>query len=183
MPDTYLLWTDVETTGTDATTCHLLEVAAMITDYDLNLVTEESYSAVVRYSPETVTTIRDETVPFVVDMHDKTGLWDRLTSPEAKSMGHIDAELRAFLHTVTGGEKKIARMAGNSIRLDLNFVEKNLPDTYADLHYRMFDVSTLAVAAAKWRGAGTFRKELAHTAVGDIRESLAEARYLKECFG
>ena len=80
-------------------------------------------------------------------------------------------------------EKRTARVAGNSVRLDLNFLEAHLPGLYGHVLYRMLDVTSWAGPAQWWRGVPPMTKELAHTATGDIRESIAEMRYLREALG
>lgn len=59
-----------------------------------------------------------------------------------------------------------------------------LPDLEAYFHYRNLDVSTLKELCRRWRpevGKG-FVKKADHTAMADIRESIAELRYYREHF-
>lgn len=69
------------------------------------------------------------------------------------------------------------------MRLDLNFIEAYLPDLYDHLHYRMLDVTSWAGPAQWWSGVPLMAKGLAHTAMADIEESIAEMRYLREALG
>lgn len=183
MADKYLLWVDAETSGLRTDSCKLLEIAGIVTDYDLNVISDGHYHAVIKYTPEEAKALYESAEPYVQKMHTETGLWDKLASDESVERADVDEQLRVFLRTVTGGEQQVTRLAGNSVRLDLNFVEDYLPLSYADLAYRMFDVSSIAAAAQKWHGAKSFRKVLAHTALGDINESLNEARYLRAAMG
>lgn len=173
----YILWLDCETTGLDARFDHLLEVAAVLTNLD---ATEEYgvYQNTIFHSELESELIRRGAVDIVRDMHDKTGLWNRL--PEGENVAVVDRELREFIAGVSPEPRK-TRLAGNSVRLDLNFLEANLPETYNHLHYRSIDVSALAYTLDACWGVvdGYFEKEEKHTAIDDIRESIAEFRWLK----
>lgn len=168
-----IVWTDVETTGVEYGDA-LLEVAVLITDQNFNVLDDEGYQAVIYHSPEEVEALKAKTSDFVIDMHSTSGLWDRLPHGVKKQV--VDGELTEYLARFAT-EPKQARMAGNSIRLDLNAVQAHLPTFYSSLHYRSLDVTTLATLA-EWNNIKVFRKEKRHEAMADIRESLAELRYL-----
>lgn len=171
-----LLWLDLETTGLDATKDKLLQVAALVTDAKGNLLTERSFERVVRY--DNPKEIRDMAVEFVQDMHDSTGLWAEL--PQGDSLESIDTELLAFMKEFAPEVKQI-RLAGNSVRLDLNFMEAYLPESYGHIHYRSVDVSALHFALSAWELADEFfPKAKTHSAIDDIKESLAEYRWLRD---
>jgi len=172
-----LIWVDVETTGLVAHQEHLLEIAILVTDLELNLLDEEGYQAVI-WCPESIAPVlRDRADPFVQGMHDKTGLWDRLR--DGKYAHVVQEEALAYIKRFVP-EPKTARIAGNSVRLDLNFLEAHLPEVAAHLHYRLADVSSLVGFAHWWGGVPQFDKQMQHSAMADIRESIAEARYLRE---
>lgn len=178
-PEKALAWTDVETTGTDATTDLLLEIAVLVTDVHLNLLDEGGYEAVVYHDPQAVAAARERAVPVVQQMHDETGLWDKVSDTQiAKPLDVIDAEVLAYLRRFID-DPRTARLTGNSVRLDLNFVEAYLPQTYAFLHYRMGDMSSVAGVVQWWLDEGFYPKRKRHAAMDDIRESLAEARWLR----
>lgn len=172
----YLLWVDVETTGLGAHAEYLLEVAAVITNLDATVEYGE-FHRVIKYPREVVNAIRSVTDDFVVNMHDQTGLWDRL--PDGQNIVEVDRDFLEFIKT-TVPEPRKARLAGNSVRLDLNFLEEKLPHTYAHLHYRSVDVSALAYVMADCWGVvpGYFEKKKTHAALEDIRESIAEYKWL-----
>lgn len=171
-----IIWGDVETNGVDDhKDSVLLEVAFLVTDGDLNILDETGYQAVVRYSPEEVVELKAAGGDFVVDMHEKTGLWDRL--PEGKPMKQVDEESIAYLKQFVP-KAKTARFAGNSITLDRNFLRKSLPETFEHIHYRSFDVSTVAGLAAMWGGEKlVYPKKTLHSAFSDITESIEELRF------
>jgi oligoribonuclease len=172
-----IVWVDVETNGLDAHKNYLLEVAALVTDLDLNILDEVGYQTPIHYTEAQAADIRSVTTPYVQNMHDQTGLWGRL--PSGKNEFVVDAELLAYIKQFVP-EPRTARLGGNSVRLDLNFLEENLPFTAAHLHYRMFDVTSLAGASQWWGGVPNFEKRHTHSAMDDIQESIAEARYIRE---
>lgn len=173
-----IIWGDVETTGLDpADGDSLLEVAFLVTDFDLNILESEGYQATLAYTESEVARLKEHATPYVQEMHTKTGLWDKLVSGTEADV--VDSELLEYL-TGLVPEARSARLAGNSITLDRNFLKANLPDSYAHIHYRSFDVSTLTGLAEEWLGVEPFKKKLNHSAMDDIRESIEELKYLRE---
>lgn len=177
MDNTLLMWTDVETSGLDAGRDHLLEIAAVITDptgrYEMGC-----FERTIAYSPDEASAIRANSVPVVQNMHDQTGLWGRL--PGGTPLAEVDAQLLDFMGQFSGRPRQL-RVAGNSVRLDLNFLERRLPGTYGMLHYRSVDVTALAyVMFANGFVTEGFPKEKQHSAMSDIRESIAEYRWIME---
>jgi len=179
-PEKALVWVDAETTGLTAHKETLLEVAILVTDLELNLLDETGYqSAIYVGSHGPVTLLRAASDPFVQKMHDTSGLWDAVGDPaRSKPIDVVEAEALAYIQSLVP-EKRTARVAGNSVRLDMNFLDEHLPLVMGHLHYRMADVSSLAGMAQWWAGVDVFPKALGHTAMADIRESLAELRYLR----
>lgn len=175
-----LIWIDVETTGVDAfDKDELLEVACLITDSELNILDEVGYHAVIKYSDLKVSSMKLLTNDFVRDMHKKTGLWDKLTS--GKPVRTVDSELLDYIKSFVPDARK-ARIAGNSITLDRNFLQANLPQSFNHLSYRSYDVSTIAGLTAMWYEDEGYTKKKTHAAMDDIRESIEELRYLRERF-
>lgn len=173
----FIAWVDVETTGLlpkpfggDA---YLLELAAVITDAQLQEV--DRFAGVVRYSEHEAEALREGANEFVRAMHDRTGLWSKL--PEGQPLESLDSDFAAFLERFHGETKP--RVGGNSVRLDLNFLEAFMPQAYSKLHYRSVDMSALQWTSTEWYGTPEFEKSKAHTAYDDIRESIAQAHYLK----
>lgn len=182
-PEVALVWTDVETTGLEAHDDLLLEVACIVTDLDLNVLDDAGYQSKVLWPAEQMARARAQADDFVRSMHDRSGLWSACSDPhQAKPAEQIDAEITAYVQRFVPNPKT-ARMAGNSIRLDLNFTDRFLPRLGAHLHYRMLDVSSWAGPAQWWRGVEQYPKALAHTAMADIRESIGEMAYLRERLG
>ncbi|HZL80474.1 MAG TPA: oligoribonuclease [Demequina sp.] len=175
-PPDILVWCDEETTGLVAHHEHLLEVAVLVTDVDLNLLDEVGFERIVHYDQGTVRRFRDNAAPVVRGMHDASGLWDRLSSGQAVDV--VDQEMLAYIKQFAPNYRQ-ARFAGNSLRLDMNFADEWLPETAAHMHYQFLDVSGMAFLGKKWAGVPLMDKAYGHTAMADIRESLAELKYLR----
>lgn len=169
-------WIDVETTGLDAENKHLLEIACVVTDANLNVLDDAGFQAVIRYSAEEVVGLMLEANEYVVKMHQKTGLWDRLTN--GTPVYEVDSGLRDYLARFA--EPRTMPVAGNSVRLDMNFIDRHLPLTSAHLDYHMRDVSSVAGMAGDWYDLPWFDKHSDHTAMTDIRESIRELRHYRD---
>ncbi len=168
-----LAWVDVETTGLDPTEGLLLQVACILTDLEGNIISEP-YEAVIHQDRDEAMNLSND---YVKEMHATTGLWDKLATGEAPTV--VDHAILEGL-MLFAPEPRSIRLAGNSVRLDLNFLERNLPKTYAHLHYRSVDVTALAYALQAWGVVdGKFEKRKTHDALEDIRESIAEYRWLR----
>jgi len=174
-----IAWVDVETTGLNPWEGEsLLEVACLVTDTDLNILDEKGFESQVEYSARDVEVMWADTRKVVRDMHDANGLWTRLAQEPGLSLGDLDTALLEYMKGFAP-EARTARLGGNSVRLDLNFLEKYLPETYGHLHYRFIDSTTVSTLFNWWGGVPKFEKRGAHTAMSDIRESIEELRYLK----
>lgn len=169
------VWTDQETTGLIAHQEHLLEVACLVTDINLNLLDDAGFHRVIRYDQVAAASMRNAADPFVQDMHDTSGLWEQL--PSGAPLESVDADLLAYVMRFAPQPRQ-ARFAGNSLRLDMNFTDQWLPRTAAHMHYRFLDVSGIAYLANKWSDVPYMTKARNHEAMADVRESLAELRHL-----
>ncbi len=175
------IWADTETTGINPFLGEkLLEVACFITDPDGNFFDEEGYHAVIRYTPEEVEELKKKTDPYVVNMHTVSGLWDLL--PEGKPLELVEQELLAYIQKFVK-EPKFGRLAGNSVRLDFNFIDKFLPKVSEYLHYRVIDVSTLRAVADEWLDGFEHDKPTPHEAKADILLSIGEYLAIKKAMG
>lgn len=180
--DILMVWLDVETTGLDPNKNNLLEIYSYITDKNLKRLGQ--YGSVVRYSPVERAIMKLGSSSYVKDMHEKTGLWDKLVTAEAKTLKTIDLSLSTLISKLKEehGYTK-ALVAGNSVRLDLNFVEKFLPLTYQELHYQYVDVSSLQwvmdITGAS-KDMGTLNKRLVHSAEDDILESIEQYKIIEK---
>lgn len=171
---TAIAWVDAETTTLTAHKGHLLEIACLVTDTSLNVLSDEPFTAVVKYSRDEMVALYQEADNTVREMHTATGLWGRLH--EGAPLREVEEGLLQFIKRY-GPERDTVHIGGNSTRLDLNFIEEHLPSVADHLHYRMVDVSALALLC-QWDFGVSVRKGSDHTALTDITESLEQLRIL-----
>ena len=170
-----LVWIDCEMTGLDLRADALIEVAALVTDPDLNLL-GDGVDVVIHADEVALGSM----IQVVREMHDKSGLTDAarlatVTVAEAEDM--IMSYVTAYVK-----EPRTAPLCGNSIATDRGFLARDMPrlDTY--LHYRMIDVSSIKELCRRWFPRSYFgqpQKGLAHRALADIRESIRELEYYR----
>ncbi|MBU8859201.1 MULTISPECIES: oligoribonuclease [unclassified Micromonospora] len=170
-----LVWIDCEMTGLDLRRDALIEVAALVTDPDLNVL-GDGVDVVIHADDEAL----DAMPEIVRSMHAKSGLTDEVrrstvTLAEAEDM---------VLDYVTSYVKdpRTAPLCGNSIATDRGFLARDMTRLDAHLHYRMIDVSSIKELCRRWYPRVYFgqpQKGLAHRALADIRESIRELEYYR----
>jgi oligoribonuclease len=171
-----LVWIDMEMTGLDSDNDRIIEVAAVVTDANLNVLAEGPVIAV-HQSDATL----DKMDAWNKGTHGRSGLIDRV---KASTITEAQAEeqLIAFLKQWVPANK--SPMCGNSICQDRRFMARGMPKLEAFFHYRNLDVSTLKELCRRWKPelASGFKKAQKHTALADIIESIEELRYYREHF-
>jgi oligoribonuclease len=170
------VWIDCEMTGLDLRRDALIEVAAIVTNADLQPL-DEGIDVIIHAHDD----VLDTMVPFVRDMHATSGLTDAV---RASTTTHGDAE-KLVLDYVKSHvpEAKSAPLCGNSIATDRGFLARDMPALDEHLHYRMIDVSSLKELAKRWYPRvyhSQPEKGLAHRALADIRESILELAYYRQ---
>jgi oligoribonuclease len=170
-----LVWIDCEMTGLDLAADALIEVAVLVTDFDLNVL-GDGIDLVIAPPPGALEQMSD----FVRQMHTASGLLDEL----AKGIPLADAE-QQVLDFVTGyvKEPRKAALAGNSVGTDRTFLVRDMPRVEAHLHYRNVDVSSIKELVRRWYPRvyyATPAKTGNHRALADITESIDELRYYRE---
>ncbi|WP_320065347.1 oligoribonuclease [Micromonospora sp. RTGN7] len=170
-----LVWIDCEMTGLDLGRDALIEVAALVTDPDLNVLGDGV--DVVIHADEAAL----EGMPEIVrTMHAKSGL----TEEVRRSVVTLAEAEDLVLEYVTSHVKdpRTAPLCGNSIGTDRGFIARDMPRLDAHLHYRMIDVSSIKELCRRWYPRVYFgqpRKGLAHRALADIQESIRELEYYR----
>ncbi|RZQ59540.1 oligoribonuclease [Amycolatopsis suaedae] len=170
-----LVWIDCEMTGLDLAKDALIEIAALVTDSELNILGEGL--DVVIHADDTALNSMPEVVR---DMHAKSGLTEevrRSTVTLAEAEQRVLAYIRE--HVPDAGA---APLAGNSIATDRGFLARDMPELDAHLHYRMVDVSSVKELVRRWYPRIYYAKPekgLAHRALADIRESIGELDYYR----
>lgn len=163
-----LLWLDLEMTGLDPAKDRILEVAAIVTDWQF---TEVAVFETVVHQPPKVLDAMDE---WCQTQHGASGLTERVTASE---VSEADAEemLLGIVDDMFADEEMVV-LAGNSIHQDRRFIRKYWPRLENRLHYRMLDVSSWKVVfEGKYRKK--FPKKNDHRALEDIRGSILELQY------
>lgn len=171
-----LVWIDLEMTGLDPQRDAIIEIATLITDSDLNLIAEGPELAVSQ--PESLLAGMDE---WNQTHHAASGLLDRV---RASKVSNAEAQAQTLEFISQHVEPNTAPLCGNSVYQDRRFLTRYMSDLEEYLHYRLIDVSTLKELAIRWAPSvmNGFSKENAHTALSDIRESVAELRHYREHF-
>lgn len=162
-------------TGLDPARHVIVEIATLITDDDLNVVAEGP-DLVVHQDPEALAQMDS----VVVQMHTKSGLLPAIGSSTV-TLEDAGAQTMAFLREHIP-EARTVPLCGNSIGTDRRFLATQLPEIEEYLHYRSVDVSTIKELVRRWYPKTLTdlpRKQTAHRALDDIRESLAELQYYR----
>ncbi len=171
-PTTKLLWVDLEMTGLDVENDVIIEVAAIVTDW--NFQTLATYEAVV-WQPEAQLETMNE---WAAKQHAISGLTERVRN-EGKAERDVISDLRDFINQNFGDEPAV--LAGNSIHNDRLFIKKWWPELDKLLHYRMLDVSSWKLVM-HGKYDISFDKKDAHRAFDDIKASIAELQFYIDWF-
>jgi len=169
-----LVWIDCEMTGLDLGADALIEVAALVTDFELNVL-GEGVDVVVKPPPEALEQMDD----FVRTMHVSSGLLDEL--PDGVPLAEAEQQVLAYIkqHCPDGSRPPLA---GNTVATDRSFLARDMPDLESFLHYRIVDVSSIKELARRWYPKTYFSapaKNGNHRALADIQESIEELRYYR----
>jgi oligoribonuclease len=170
-----LVWIDCEMTGLDLGKDKLIEVAALVTDPDLNVL-GEGIDAVIHADDAAL----DAMPEIVRDMHAKSGLTDEVRRSTI-SMAEAEQAVLAYIKEFVPNPRT-APLCGNSIATDRGFLARDMPTLDSYLHYRMIDVSSIKELCRRWYPRVYFgqpAKGLAHRALADIRESIRELEYYR----
>ncbi|QHC63114.1 oligoribonuclease [Rathayibacter festucae] len=169
-----LVWIDCEMTGLDLAVDELVEIAVIVTDFDLEPL-DEGLSIVIRPDASALENMGD----FVRNMHETSGLLKEI--PDGVSIAEAEYEVLEYVLKHVPAEQQ-APLAGNSIGTDRAFLVKFMPRLDAHLHYRNVDVSTVKELARRWFPRIYFNapaKHGGHRALADILESIRELRFYR----
>lgn len=171
-----LIWLDMEMSGLLPDSDRILELAAVVTDANLNVLGESP--VLVIYQSDAVLDAMDA---WNKGTHGRSGLIDKVkvsTMDEAAATAQMVAFLKQF---VPAGKSP---MCGNSICQDRRFMARYMPDLESYFHYRNLDVSVFKELARRWKPEiySGFKKTSKHEALADIYESIDELKYYREHF-
>ena len=170
-----LVWIDCEMTGLDLGADALIEVAALVTDFDLNVL-GQGIDIIIKPPPEAIDQMND----FVRDMHEKSGLSKELDL--GVTLDEAEERVLAYIkeHCPDGSRPPLA---GNTVATDRAFLARDMPTLETFLHYRIVDVSSIKELSRRWFPRAYFQapaKRGNHRALADIQESIEELRYYRE---
>ena len=170
----HLIWIDLEMTGLKPDQDHIIEIATVVTDCDLNVVVDGPELAI--YQSEAVLALMDD---WNQRQHGGSGLLKRV---RASSVGVAEAERQTLEFLALYLPIGASPMCGNSICQDRRFLARWMPALENFFHYRNLDVSTLKELANRWhpKVSAALVKRSAHLASADIYESIAELRHYRE---
>lgn len=170
-----LVWIDCEMTGLDLGADALIEVAALVTDFELNVL-GDGIDLIVKPPAEALEQMSD----FVRDMHVTSGLLPELE--HGLTLAEAEAQVLAYIkeHCADGSRPPLA---GNTVATDRAFLARDMPELESFLHYRIVDVSSIKELSRRWYPRVYFQapeKLGNHRALADIAESIEELRYYRE---
>jgi oligoribonuclease len=169
-----LIWVDCEMTGLDLKRDALIEIAVLVTDFELEVL-GDGVEAVIKPPPESLETMPER----VREMHTESGLLDRLE--QGTTLQAATAAVLQYVRAHVPDLKK-APLAGNSVHVDRTFLARDMPDFETAIHYRNVDVSTIKELSRRWYPRTYFaspEKTGNHRALGDISDSINELRYYR----
>ncbi len=174
--ENHLIWIDLEMTGLNVDHDHIIEIATIVTDSNLNILAEGPVLAL--HQPDDILNSMDE---WNKKHHSQSGLIDRI---RASTIDEATAEKMTleFLSQWTSSGK--SPMCGNTICQDRRFLWNYMPKLERHFHYRNLDVSTVKILAQRWAPqiAGGIKKNAEHKALQDIRDSIEELKYYRQHF-
>ena len=162
-------------TGLDIVADALIEVAALVTDFDLNVL-GDGVDIVIKPPPEAM----DQMVEFVRNMHVTSGLIEELHG--GTTVGDAEAQVLAYVKEHCADDSR-PPLAGNTVATDRAFLARDMPGLEQFLHYRIVDVSSIKELSRRWFPRAYYNapsKGGNHRALADIRESIEELRYYRE---
>ena len=169
-----LVWIDCEMTGLDLGADALIEVAALVTDFDLNVL-GDGVDVVIKPPQEAI----EQMDEFVRNMHTVSGLLEVLDN--GVTMQEAEEQVLDYVkqHCAEGSRPPLA---GNTVATDRSFLARDMPALESFLHYRIVDVSSIKELARRWYPRAYFNapaKTGNHRALADIQESIEELRYYR----
>ena len=168
-----LVWIDCEMTGLDLEVDELVEIAVVVTDFELRAL-DPGFQIVIKPDASAL----EHMSPFVTNMHEVSGLLEEI--PRGVSVAEAEFEVLEYIQQFVSEGK--APLAGNTIGTDRMFLAKYMPRIDRWLHYRNIDVSSIKELSRRWYPRAYIHapaKGGGHRALADILESIRELAYYR----
>ncbi|MDQ3627715.1 MAG: oligoribonuclease [Actinomycetota bacterium] len=169
-----LVWIDCEMTGLDIVSDALVEVAALVTDFELNVL-GDGVDILIKPPAAALEQMNE----FVTTMHTGSGLLAELDG--GTTVDDAEQQVLAYVRQHVP-EPRRAPLAGNSVGTDRLFLARDMVELESWLHYRVVDVSSIKELSRRWYPRAYYNapaKSGNHRALADIRESIEELRYYR----
>ena len=170
-----LVWIDCEMTGLDLVNDALIEVAALVTDTELNVL-GDGIDVVIR-PPQAAL---EQMLDVVRTMHTTSGLLEELAA--GTTMAEAEEMVLGYIREHVPTARK-APLAGNTVFVDRGFLARDMPALEAHMHYRIVDVSSIKELVRRWYPRVYFNSPIksgGHRALSDIRESIEELKFYRQ---
>ena len=169
-----LIWIDLEMTGLDYTKDSILEIATVITDSNLNILSKGPDLAIFQ-EEEVIHNMNS----WSEEQHELSGLTEKVRNSKVNET-QAEQQTLDFLQQYVKGFT--SPMCGNSIHQDRMFLRRYMPRLEEFFHYRNLDVSSFKIAASAWNPAivDNLTKKEAHTAMSDVLESIKEMKHYRD---
>lgn len=170
----HLVWVDLEMTGLDIDKDHILEMACLITDGQLNMLAKGP-NLIIHQSDSVLSNMNEWSRVH----HQRSGLTEACKKSKV-SLQAAEMEMLSFVRQHTPPGK--CALAGSSVHADRVFLMKHMPQFLHHLHYRIVDVSSFKEICRRWYPEDYLHapvKKLCHRALDDIRESITELQYYR----
>lgn len=175
-PPTKLLWVDLEMTGLDPKKDIILEIAALVTNFDFKVL--DTYEARIKHDQDKVEELLNANSWYREQVPENKELFLK-QSDDARSLTKVEDDLIEFV-TKNFGTETIT-LAGNSVHFDKTFIKEYWPRFNELLHYRVLDVSSWKIIM-NTRYNIEYSKKNTHRALDDILESIAELKFYLDWF-
>ncbi|BDZ38367.1 oligoribonuclease [Microbacterium suwonense] len=170
-----LVWIDCEMTGLDLSVDELVEIAVVVTDFELRPL-DPGFQIVIKPSDAALSNMNE----FVTNMHRTSGLIEEI--PNGVPLAEAEEKTLEYIKRFVPLEGK-APLAGNTIGTDRMFLAKYMQRIDQYLHYRNVDVSSVKELSRRWYPRVFFQapeKNGGHRALADILESIRELQYYRD---
>lgn len=171
-----LVWLDMEMTGLDPVNDKIIEIAVIVTDPNLEILSEAPVFVIKQDD-----SLLQNMDAWNTNTHSKSGLIEKV---KHSTTSERDAEDQLINFLKPYVDKNKSPMCGNTICQDRRFMANYMPKLEAYFHYRNLDVSVFKELAKRWRPEliGKFKKSAKHEALADIKESIEELKFYREHF-